>query len=170
MIQTVLVGSTVRDLLPSLLCRDRGRVVVGSTPDKMLALGFLQVGRDFPVFLHSEAREEHAPARTGHGGVGPYVTLDEHLRHDRPRGPDHPPCRRQSACRYAAHPAGRQVRGFSLDRHRPRDSDRNRAPVCRRSLGDRRARACLGRTKKALRMARFAVGQTHARYRLPGTQ
>lgn len=79
--QTFLVGGCVRDLLLRLPGRDRDRVVVGSTPDEMLALGFIQVGRVFPVFLHPETREEHALARNGHGGFGPDVTLDEDLRH-----------------------------------------------------------------------------------------
>jgi tRNA nucleotidyltransferase (CCA-adding enzyme) len=79
--QTFLAGGSVRDLLLGRPGRDRDRVVVGSSPDEMLALGFLQVGRDFPVFLHPETREEHALARDGRGGFGPDVTLGEDLRH-----------------------------------------------------------------------------------------
>lgn len=81
MMQTFLVGGSVRDLLLRRPGRDRDRVVVGSSPGEMLSQGFIQVGRDFPVFLHPETREEHALARNGHGGFGPDVTLEEDLRH-----------------------------------------------------------------------------------------
>lgn len=43
---------------------DHDWVVVGATPEQMLELGYLPVGRDFPVFLHPETREEYALART----------------------------------------------------------------------------------------------------------
>ena len=78
---TYLVGGYVRDLLLMRSGRDRDRVVVGSTPEEMLARGYLRVGRDFPVYLHPETREEHALARDGHGNFGPAVTLEEDLRH-----------------------------------------------------------------------------------------
>ncbi len=44
--------------------RDRDYVVVGATPEQMVALGYLPVGKDFPVFLHPQTREEYALART----------------------------------------------------------------------------------------------------------
>ena len=59
-----LVGGAVRDALLGRPGSDRDWVVVGSTPEAMVAQGFLPVGRDFPVFLHPETREEHALART----------------------------------------------------------------------------------------------------------
>jgi tRNA nucleotidyltransferase (CCA-adding enzyme) len=84
------VGGAVRDALLGLAPAETDRVVVGATPDQMRALGFRQVGRDFPVFLHPETNEEYALARTerkvgaGHTGfvchAGPDVTLEDDLR------------------------------------------------------------------------------------------
>ena len=62
--KTYLVGGAVRDKLLGLPPGDNDYVVVGSTPEAMLALGFKPVGRDFPVFLHAQTGEEHALART----------------------------------------------------------------------------------------------------------
>ena len=59
-----LVGGAVRDRLLGRAVGDRDWVVVGADPGELLALGYLAVGRDFPVFLHPETREEHALART----------------------------------------------------------------------------------------------------------
>src|SRR3546814_3613072 len=59
-----LVGGAVRDRLLGLAPGDNDFVVVGETPDTMLAAGFKPVGRDFPVFLHPQTNEEHALART----------------------------------------------------------------------------------------------------------
>ncbi len=85
-----LVGGAVRDRLLKLPSGDRDWVVVGATPAQMLALGYQAVGRDFPVFLHPQTREEHALARTerksGRGYRGfvvdadPSVTLEEDLQ------------------------------------------------------------------------------------------
>lgn len=85
-----LVGGAVRDRLLKLPAGDRDWVVVGTTPAQMLALGYQAVGRDFPVFLHPQTREEHALARTerksGRGYRGfvvdadPSVTLEEDLQ------------------------------------------------------------------------------------------
>ena len=61
---TFLVGGAVRDRLLGLPPGDRDFVVVGATPEAMLAEGFKPVGRDFPVFLHPKTGEEHALART----------------------------------------------------------------------------------------------------------
>jgi tRNA nucleotidyltransferase (CCA-adding enzyme) len=83
----------VRDRLLGLTPGDRDWVVVGTTPEAMLAAGFKPVGRDFPVFLHPDTGEEHALARTerksGRGYRGfvvdaaPSVTLeDDPLRRD----------------------------------------------------------------------------------------
>jgi tRNA nucleotidyltransferase/poly(A) polymerase len=62
--KTLLVGGAVRDRLMGNPSADRDWVVVGSSPEEMMALGFDQVGASFPVFLHPETREEHALART----------------------------------------------------------------------------------------------------------
>lgn len=87
--KTYLVGGAVRDRLLGLAPGDRDFVVVGETPETMLAAGFKPVGRDFPVFLHPETGEEYALARTerksgrGHRGfvvdADPSVTLEEDL-------------------------------------------------------------------------------------------
>ncbi|MEJ7687021.1 MAG: multifunctional CCA addition/repair protein [Variovorax sp.] len=61
---TYLVGGAIRDALLGRPGSDRDWVVVGATPEQMAAQGFLPVGRDFPVFLHPETREEYALART----------------------------------------------------------------------------------------------------------
>lgn len=81
-----LVGGCVRDLLLGRQPKDFDWVVVGETPESMLALGFQQVGQQFPVFLHPETREEFALARsermTEDGGfeyVWEGVTLEEDL-------------------------------------------------------------------------------------------
>ena len=59
-----LVGGAVRDMILGREPKDRDYVVVGSTVQEMLDAGFEQVGKDFPVFLHPETREEYALART----------------------------------------------------------------------------------------------------------
>ena len=67
-IQVYVVGGAVRDrllgLAPGLSSHDRDHVVVGATPEEMVALGFQPVGKDFPVFLHPRTHEEYALART----------------------------------------------------------------------------------------------------------
>jgi tRNA nucleotidyltransferase (CCA-adding enzyme) len=84
------VGGSVRDELLGRPIIDRDWLVVGATPEIMLASGFLPVGKDFPVFLHPETRDEYALARTerkhGRGYRGfqffatPEVTVEEDLR------------------------------------------------------------------------------------------
>lgn len=83
-----LVGGAVRDTLMGYEPKDRDYVVVNSSVEEMLSLGFEQVGKDFPVFLHPETREEFALARkerkTGLGYNGftvetHQVTLEEDL-------------------------------------------------------------------------------------------
>src|SRR5450830_721791 len=59
-----VVGGAVRDELLGLPVQDHDYVVVGATPEDMLARGFRPVGKDFPVFLHPETQEEYALART----------------------------------------------------------------------------------------------------------
>jgi len=63
-LQIYLVGGAVRDALLGQPAGDRDWVVVGSTPEAMVAAGYQPVGRDFPVFLHPRTREEYALART----------------------------------------------------------------------------------------------------------
>lgn len=58
------VGGSVRDALLGLPVQDRDFVVVGATPDQMIAAGYTPVGKDFPVFLHPRTHEEYALART----------------------------------------------------------------------------------------------------------
>ena len=87
--QIFTVGGAVRDELLGLPVQDRDYVVVGASPDEMLARGFKPVGKDFPIFLHPETHEEYALARTerkaGHGYKGfaihaaPEVGLEEDL-------------------------------------------------------------------------------------------
>ena len=87
--QVYCVGGAIRDELLGLVVKDRDWVVVGATPEQMLAEGFKPVGRDFPVFLHPRTREEYALARTerktapGYAGfvfhTSPDVTLEEDL-------------------------------------------------------------------------------------------
>jgi len=62
--QTYLVGGAVRDELLGFAVKDKDYVVVGSSPEEMIALGYRPVGKDFPVFLHPHTRDEYALART----------------------------------------------------------------------------------------------------------
>jgi tRNA nucleotidyltransferase (CCA-adding enzyme) len=88
--KTYLVGGAVRDRLLGLPVKDRDYVVVGATPEDMLRLGYMPVGKDFPVFLHPQTREEYALARTerktgpGYHGfdfiTDRNVTLEDDLR------------------------------------------------------------------------------------------
>lgn len=87
--QIYVVGGAVRDRLLGLDVQDHDHVVVGATPEDMLAQGFRPVGKDFPVFLHPKTQEEYALARTerktapGYKGfvfhTSPDVTLEEDL-------------------------------------------------------------------------------------------
>ena len=87
--QIYQVGGAVRDSLLGRAVSDRDWVVVGASADQLLALGYRQVGADFPVFLHPHSHEEYALARTerksGQGYKGfitdatPAVTLEEDL-------------------------------------------------------------------------------------------
>src|SRR5690242_13954285 len=83
------VGGAIRDALLGMPVVDRDYVVVGATPEQMVAKGYRPVGKDFPVFLHPETQEEYALARTerktaaGYHGFqfyySPDVTLEEDL-------------------------------------------------------------------------------------------
>ena len=84
-----LVGGAVRDHLLGHPYHEKDYVVVGATPEQLIALGYQPVGKDFPVFLHPKTKEEYALARTerksGHGYHGfefhtdVSVTLEEDL-------------------------------------------------------------------------------------------
>src|ERR1043165_9276393 len=88
--KSYLVGGAVRDQLLGLPGKERDWVVVDATPEEMLAAGYRSVGKDFPVFLHPDTKEEYALARTerktGRGYHGfafdanPPVTLEDYLR------------------------------------------------------------------------------------------
>jgi len=62
--QVYLVGGAVRDEQLGVPHKERDWCVVGASPDELLALGYQQVGKDFPVFLHPDTSEEYALART----------------------------------------------------------------------------------------------------------
>ncbi len=87
--QTFLVGGAVRDSLLNYPVIEKDWVVIGETPESMVAQGFRPVGKDFPVFLHPDTHDEYALARTerktapGYKGftvhASPEVTLEEDL-------------------------------------------------------------------------------------------
>ncbi len=87
--KSFLVGGAVRDTLLNYPVKERDWVVVGETPQTMTKRGFQAVGKDFPVFLHPQTREEYALARTerktalGYKGFDIFtdesVTLEEDL-------------------------------------------------------------------------------------------
>ena len=87
--QAYIVGGAVRDELLGYAIKDKDYVVVGSTPEQMVAAGFRPVGKDFPVFLHPATQAEYALARTerktakGYKGfavhASPEVTLEQDL-------------------------------------------------------------------------------------------
>jgi tRNA nucleotidyltransferase (CCA-adding enzyme) len=87
--QIFLVGGAVRDKLLKRRVVDHDHVVVGATPEQLLARGYKPVGKDFPVFLHPDTGEEYALARTerksGRGYHGfvfqadPTITLEQDL-------------------------------------------------------------------------------------------
>ena len=82
------VGGAVRDALLGLPVKDRDYVVVGADPQQMQALGYLPVGKDFPVFLHPDTHEEYALARTerktapGYAGFVFHAAADVTLEQD----------------------------------------------------------------------------------------
>ena len=88
-IKIYTVGGFVRDRLLGITSKDKDWVVVGATPEQMLAQGYKPVGKDFPVFLHPKTKEEYALARTERKTAAGYtgfsfntstdVTLEEDL-------------------------------------------------------------------------------------------
>ncbi len=87
--KTYLVGGAVRDQLLGYPVKEKDWLVIGETPESMLAKGFVPVGKDFPVFLHPETHDEYALARTerktapGYKGfvvhAAPDITLEQDL-------------------------------------------------------------------------------------------
>lgn len=83
-----MVGGAVRDRLLGILPKERDWVVVGATPQELLNLGYQQVGKDFPVFLHPDSHEEYALARTerktspGYHGFAVHAESDVTLEED----------------------------------------------------------------------------------------
>ncbi|WOP14979.1 multifunctional CCA addition/repair protein [Ottowia sp. SB7-C50] len=86
--QIYMVGGAVRDRLLGLPVQDHDWVVVGATPEDMVAHGYLPVGKDFPVFLHPDTREEYALARTerksgrGYKGFTVFASPDVRIEED----------------------------------------------------------------------------------------
>lgn len=86
--QIYQVGGAVRDELLGKSVKDRDWVVVGATAEDLVAQGYQQVGKDFPVFLHPKTKEEYALARTerkqghGYGGFAVFATPDVTLEED----------------------------------------------------------------------------------------
>lgn len=86
--RTYIVGGAVRDELLGRAIKDQDYVVVGSTPEQMVAAGFRPVGKDFPVFLHPVTHAEYALARTerktakGYKGFAVYASPDVTLAQD----------------------------------------------------------------------------------------
>src|SRR6202035_5760117 len=88
--EVYLVGGAVRDRLLGLPVHERDWVVVGACPEDLERQGYLSVGKEFPVFLHPDTKEEHALARLerkvapGYRGFttefSPDVTLEEDLQ------------------------------------------------------------------------------------------
>jgi len=88
-VRCYLVGGAVRDQMMGIQSKDKDYMLTGATPEMLTRLGFQQVGRDFPVFLHPDSKQEYALARTekksGHGYTGfvtdfhPGVSVEEDL-------------------------------------------------------------------------------------------
>jgi tRNA nucleotidyltransferase (CCA-adding enzyme) len=81
-INTYLVGGAVRDEILGYPFNEKDWVVVGATVDDMIAAGYQQVGKDFPVFLHPDTKEEHALARTERKTAAGYKGFDVHASPD----------------------------------------------------------------------------------------
>ena len=87
--ETYLVGGAVRDKLLDIPVKDEDWVVVGARSEDLLEMGYRQVGKGFPVFLHPETNQEYALARTerkigpGHNAfdfdISEHVSLEEDL-------------------------------------------------------------------------------------------
>jgi len=80
--KTYLVGGAVRDEILNYPFHEKDWVVVGATVKEMLSLGYQQVGKDFPVFLHPKSKEEYALARTERKTAAGYKGFDVHASPD----------------------------------------------------------------------------------------
>jgi len=80
--KTYLVGGAVRDELLGYPFTEKDWVIVGATVDDMTAAGYQQVGKDFPVFLHPDTKEEHALARTERKTAAGYKGFEVHASPD----------------------------------------------------------------------------------------
>lgn len=88
-VRCYLVGGAVRDQIMGIQSKDNDYLLTGATPELLTDMGFQQVGKDFPVFLHPDSKQEYALARTerksGHGYTGfvtnfhPDVTVEQDL-------------------------------------------------------------------------------------------
>ena len=82
------VGGAVRDKLLNYFSDENDWLVVGATPEKMVELGFVPVGNDFPVFIKPDSGEEYALARTerksghGYGGFTFHAAADVSVEDD----------------------------------------------------------------------------------------
>lgn len=87
-LNSYLVGGAVRDKLLNRPIKDKDYLVVGASIEQMLALGYVQVGKDFPVFLHPKTKAEYALARTerkqgqGYTGFSCYFAADVTIEQD----------------------------------------------------------------------------------------
>ena len=135
----------MRDELLGRPVADRDWVVVGATPEMLIASGYKPVGRDFPVFLHPETREEYALARTerkhgrGYRGFEFFVVARRHAR----RGPRAP---RSDDQRDGARRAGHADRSLTAGR-----------PISRRGVLRHVSPAFVEDPLRVLRVARFAA-------------
>jgi tRNA nucleotidyltransferase (CCA-adding enzyme) len=83
-----LVGGAIRDKILGIPVNDKDYLVVGSTPDEMVKLGYKPIGKNFPVFIHPKTKEEYALARTerkigkGYHGFKFYTSADVTLEED----------------------------------------------------------------------------------------
>jgi tRNA nucleotidyltransferase (CCA-adding enzyme) len=80
--KTYLVGGAVRDEILGYPFNEKDWVVVGATVDDMISAGYQQAGKDFPVFLHPETKEEHALARTERKTAAGYTGFEVHATPD----------------------------------------------------------------------------------------
>ncbi|MEO0435748.1 MAG: multifunctional CCA addition/repair protein [Pseudomonadota bacterium] len=81
-LECYLVGGAVRDTLLNYPFKEKDWVVIGSSPEELRKLGYTQVGKDFPVFLHPTSKEEYALARTERKSGPGYTGFETHFASD----------------------------------------------------------------------------------------